>query len=83
MRDFWFFFAVQFLAYGLFCWNARAIAFAWIGNIAMSDAAIGAINFLVIKKVAEAKSRSAMAGYVIGGVAGSIVSVLLTKHLLG
>lgn len=79
MKDFLFFFFIQFFVYGFLCWNIRAVANAWILNVIISDTFIAFMQFTLIKKVAEAKTKSAMAGYVIGGVCGSVVSVLLTK----
>lgn len=52
-------------------------------NIALSDALIATFTFTVIKKVSEARSEIARAGYIVGGVSGSICSVWLTRTFLG
>jgi len=77
------FFFMQMLAYGLATWNFRALAFANYLHTGVSDTAIAALNFLVIKKVGEAKDRSAFLGYVIGGPIGSLLSIYITKILFG
>jgi hypothetical protein len=82
-RTFLFFFAVQALNYALLCWNYRAVAQARLGNVFVSDLACAAISFTLIKRVAKAESRAAMAGYVLGGAVGSVVSVYATKGFFG
>lgn len=82
-RQFLFFFAVQFLNYAMLCWNYRSVAQARFGNIFVSDLACAAISFTLIKKVANTDSRAAMAGYILGGAFGSVVSVWITKMVYG
>lgn len=83
MKRFALFFALQFTAYALICWNYRAVSRGWVGNVVVSDLLFAALNFTLIKKVADAKDGTAMWGYIAGGAAGSAVSVLLTKYLWG
>jgi hypothetical protein len=83
MKDFATFFCCQFLLYFIICWNYRVIAKGWVGQTVVSDLLFAAVNFTVIKKVAAAKGRLAMVGYVCGGAAGSASSVYLTKTLWG
>ncbi len=83
MSNFFLFFFIQALLYGLLCWNYRAVAKGHYKHIAMSDLAIAALNFLVIKRVSESDSYVAMAGYILGGVTGSLVSVWLTERFAG
>ena len=52
-------------------------------SIIASDLMVAALNFLVIKKVAETKCKIAMAGYVLGGMAGSVLSVWITTKFFG
>jgi hypothetical protein len=82
-RDFWFFFGVQFLSYAIICWNWRAIAQGRYASIFVSDMIFAGVNFLLIKRVSEAKSKAALAGYVLGGACGSLVSVWITRKLYG
>ncbi len=83
LQRFAMFFALQFVSYGLICWNYRAVARGWVGNVVISDLLFAALSFTLIKKVAEAKDGAAMWGYIAGGACGSAVSVLLTKYLWG
>lgn len=83
MRTFLSFFSIQFLSYAVICWNYRSVAQARYGNIFVSDLACAAISFNLIKKVANAESRVAMAGYILGGAVGSITSVWVTKVVFG
>ena len=82
-RTFLFFFAVQFLNYAILCWNYRAVAQARYGNVFASDLMCAAISFTLIKRVAKTDSRAALAGYVLGGAVGSVVSVWITKGVFG
>ncbi|MGD0869084.1 MAG: hypothetical protein ABSB88_06005 [Bryobacteraceae bacterium] len=86
MKDFWTFFGIQAVSYGIFCWNARAIAFGWYSNLVVSDLLFAYLSFTVMERIAERgkdKSRAAKFGYVMGGATGSLLSVVLTKHFLG
>lgn len=76
-------FAAQFVLYGMLCWNYRAVAKAWIPEVVVSDGLIAAMNFTLIKRMVKDESKSGLAGYVIGGMSGSAVSVALTKYLWG
>ena len=82
-KQFLLFFVIQFVYYGVLCWNFRSISQARYGNIFSSDLACAAITFSLIKKVAKTESKAAWCGYVLGGAFGSIVSVWITKHLFG
>lgn len=75
------FFLIQFLNYGILCWNYRAIAGVHYAHIAASDLCAAAVSFVIIKYVALTDSKYAPAGYIAGGVAGSLVSVWLTTKV--
>lgn len=83
LREFALFFALQSLAYAAMCWNFRAIAQARYGHIFVSDRLCATLGFTLVKRVADAKGKVAMAGYVLGGAAGSLFSVWLTTHVFG
>ena len=83
VKTFLFFFAVQFLNYAMLCWNYRAVAQARYGNVFASDLMCAAISFTLIKRVAKTDSRAAMAGYILGGAVGSVVSVFVTRRIFG
>jgi hypothetical protein len=69
--------------YGLLCYNYRAIATAHYLHIGISDVIIAGLSFTVIKKVAEAKTKTAWVGYTLGGLVGSLVSTWVSKNILG
>lgn len=81
MKRFLTFFILQTVNYFLLCWNIRAVALGWVGNVVVSDLLIAWLSFTLIKKVAEAKDSVAMWGYIAGGAVGSAASVLITKQL--
>ena len=84
LKTFAYFFGVQFLNYAVLCWNIRAVAQAWYLSLFFTDILLAWIGFHMIGQVAEArKSRTAMAGYVLGGACGSLVSVWITRRLFG
>lgn len=80
---FCFFFVTQACSYGLMCWNYRAVAQVRYVHIGVSDAAIAALQFNVIRKVGEATAGRALAGYVLGGTAGSLASTWVTTIVFG
>ena len=75
--------STQFVSYVIICWNMRAIAKGWIGQAVVSDVIFAAINFKLFKRVAAAQTDLAWFGYVVGGAAGSAVSIYLTKRIWG
>lgn len=87
MRKFWFYFCVQFISYALVVANGRAYvqgSYLWT---AVTDTLIGAQNFLVMRKFVKDSGDSlhgaSLAGYVLGGTLGSLVSIALTKVIYG
>jgi hypothetical protein len=81
MRDFLRFFAIQFVNYGVLCWNYRAVAGVHYAHIAASDVAAAALGFTIIRHVAKTDTKGAMLGYVAGGVCGSLVFTWLTTKV--
>jgi hypothetical protein len=81
MKEFCLMFAVQFLQYFLATLNIRACAQANYLYTALSDLLLAGNSFLIIKRVAESKSKAGFAGYVLGGAVGSQVGILVTKML--
>jgi hypothetical protein len=77
------FFAIQALAYAVACWNIRAVAQARYGPIALSDMSCAALQWTLIRRIGEARSRWAQAGYILGGACGSLVSVWITRQVFG
>lgn len=83
MKIFLKFFAIQFLVYAIYCWNSRAMAMGRLFDLAASDLVYAGLQFHVIQEVAKAAGHAARWGYILGGVAGSLVSVVITKHVWG
>lgn len=83
MREFWKFFCLQFLVYGVFCWNARAIATGRLGHLFVSDLIYAFLGFTMVKLIVDAKTTAAKWGYTLGGAFGSVLSVWITKQLWG
>lgn len=79
LREFAYFFAAQFLNYAIMTWNMRAVALGWYLSIALTDLVIAGIGFTMIRRVAEAHSPLAIAGYCFGGMCGSLAAMYVTK----
>lgn len=79
MRTFALFFALMFLNYGLNAINFRMVARCSYKGTALSDAAIAILGFSLIRHVAETNALVAQAGYVCGGVCGSMLGLWLTR----
>lgn len=83
IREFGFFYFAQALSYAVITWNYRATAQARYAHMFISDMGCAFLGFVLIRKVAEAKSKAAMAGYVLGGACGSLLSAWLSKIVFG
>lgn len=82
MKDFAAFFGLQLVAYCLITLNYRAVAHGSYGWTAISDLTYAAFNFGLIKRIAKSETNWAWAGYTFGGVVGSMLGILLSKHLM-
>lgn len=79
MTTFLLFFALMFVNYALNAISFRMIARGSYWGTAWSDAAIAILGFSMIQHVAKADSLAAQAGYVSGGVFGSLLGLWLTR----
>ncbi len=79
MQTFGLFFALMFLNYGLNAINFRMLARGSYWGTAWSDAAIAVLGFTLIRQVSETNAFLAQAGYVCGGVCGSMLGLYLTR----
>ncbi len=52
-------------------------------HIFASDMIAAFLGFTLIKRVAETKSRASLAGYVLGGACGSVLSAYVTTLVFG
>jgi hypothetical protein len=82
-KQFLFFFVLQFISYGLITWNYRAISQARYFSIGFSDLCVAGLGFTAIQRVSKAEGRWAMAGYVLGGAVGSVLSAWITHRIYG
>lgn len=69
----------MFLNYVLAVINTRMIARGSYFGTAWSDAAIAIFAFTLIRNVASTDAVIAQAGYVLGGVCGSMLGLYLTR----
>jgi hypothetical protein len=86
LGKFCFFFATQCLSYFLFVANARAYTqglYLWTGATDGLFAMQSFIMLQLIAKDAQASGFWAGAGYTLGGVFGSLLSIFVTQHLYG
>ena len=80
IRTFGLFFGLMFINYCLNAINFRMIAKGHYVGVGVTDAAIALFGFTLIQHVATANTLYAQAGYVTGGVCGSLVGLWLTKR---
>ena len=74
---------VQFGLYLLLCVNFRAVAQADMGVALISDAAIAAMQFFVLRRIARAEEPTYLfTGYVLGSVLGTAAGIHLSKTYL-
>lgn len=74
---------VQFALYLLLCVNFRAVAQADLSVALISDAAIAAMQFFVLRRIAKADEPTYLfAGYVAGSVLGTAAGIILSKTFL-
>jgi hypothetical protein len=86
LGQFLFFGAVEFVSFGVLCASTRAMAAGLVGWTAITSFFFSGQSFVVWKMMVDdtnARTWWAGAGMVIGGVAGDVLSVILTKHLFG
>lgn len=79
MRIFLIFFAMQVVQYALITMNYRAVAKGKYLATAVTDLIHATIAFTLIKRIATSDSMVAQFGYVVGGVAGAMLGLYLTR----
>jgi hypothetical protein len=83
---FLFFFVSQYILYGLIVANTRAFTQALYCSTAITDGLIALQGFFTVRLIAKDENSDGIApllGTVVGGVAGSLSSIFLTKMLYG
>lgn len=86
LKTFAFWFAAEFFLYGLLVANGRAYVQANYPATLVTDMIISGFNFWFAVKFIEGKDNRtwpALVGCVLGGGAGSLCSIFLTKILYG
>lgn len=70
---------------GLMCLNygLNAVSFRFVAKgsylgVAVADAAIASVGFTLLRSVASAETWQERAGYIVGGVVGSMLGIWLT-----
>ena len=51
--------------------------------IALTDLLYAGLSFTLIQRVAKSQGWASQAGFILGGVVGSVVSVVVTQRFLG
>lgn len=82
---FFFFAGTQFLSYFVFVANTRAFTSGLYGWTALTDGWLAMQGFIMIRLISKGEGDGfwELAGTVLGGVAGSLSSIWVTKHLYG
>lgn len=86
LKTFLFWFAAEFVLYGLLVANGRAYAQANYFATLITDMIISGFNFWFAVKFIEGKNNRtwpALVGCVLGGGAGSLCSIAFTKRAYG
>lgn len=86
LKTFLFWFCAEFVVYALVVANGRAYNQANYGATLVTDMTISAFNFWFAVKFIEGKDNRtwpALLGCVLGGGAGSVTSIAVTKFLYG
>jgi hypothetical protein len=83
MKDFLLMFGSQLCAYLLITLNYRAIAHGSYAWTATTEVLFTGFNFGLIRRIAKSETKTAWAGYVLGGVTGSMLGIFTSNYLKG
>lgn len=85
LGQFFLFASTQMLSYFLFVANGRAYMQGNYTWTAVTDALYAAQSFFLIRRMVKEEANNAwsFAGYVVGGVCGSLLSIFVTKVVYG
>lgn len=70
---------VQFIAFLVLVTNLRAVSTLQYWQAAVTEMLYLGIQWTVLKRIASSESRWAQAGYMVGGAAGTLASMWLTR----
>lgn len=74
-------FALQFVNYGLIAMSIRYLAAGSYVGLGITDGLVAFWGFALVKHVVAAETKLERAGYVAGGIAGSLLGLWLTRHI--
>lgn len=85
LKQFSLFAGTQCVSYFLFVANGRAYTQGHYGWTAITDGLYAAQSFFLLRRLVkdEANNAWSFAGYVFGGVAGSLLSIYVTTRIYG
>lgn len=81
VKKFFVLFFSQVVAYALITINYRFIAQAGRLGAVTTDGMIGALNFWLIRRIANTETTSEWFGYTLGCMAGSLLGITISVHL--
>jgi FtsH-binding integral membrane protein len=73
-------FVAEALVFLMATLNVRACAKGRVVATLSTDAAIAGLNFVLIRKVADAQSTAELVVYTAGAVVGSAIGMYVTRH---
>jgi hypothetical protein len=80
-KDFALFFAIQMTSYFLVTINQRGVVTYDYSAVIITDIMIASLGYFVIKKIASSTDAvHQWAGYVAGGVTGSVIALWLSQN---
>lgn len=84
LQTFLLFFTIQFVNFGIWVLDVRFVSQANYTLAVISDALYCTLNFALIRKIAQTEETwTGYLGYTLGGVAGTIVGIWLSKLMTG
>ena len=76
-------FVLNFVSFFIIVANTRAYTQGNYIYTAVTDLIFCALNFTIVKSVAESKTIADRVGYALGGTIGALVAIYVTKILYG
>ena len=82
MKEFFLLFFIQLVSYATATVSFRAVAVYNYSLVIITDVVLASFGFFVVRRIArqEASSYAGFAGYVAGGVTGSVLSLAATQY---